>query len=116
MSVIWEKYCACVVIALVYSKNTIVPVLGHFPAFQKALGARYIIDSLYDLLRVVVNFKSFSLLFKTRRNKVYTQAVFHFNRIVAKRSLFHCFLNSDFKIGRTNDMEHMDTMEYAMFR
>ena len=35
------------------------------------------------------------------------KAVFHFSRIVAKRTVFHCF------VIWTNDM---DTIEYATFR
>ena len=35
------------------------------------------------------------------------KTVFHFNRIVGKRSVFHCFVNT---LAKTNDI---DTMEYA---
>ena len=38
------------------------------------------------------------------------KAVFHFNRILTKRSVFHCFVNTQ-NIS-TNDM---DTIEYATF-
>ena len=38
------------------------------------------------------------------------KAVFHFNRILAKRSVLHCFVNTQ-NIS-TNDM---DTIEYATF-
>ena len=57
------------------------------------------------VIRLKSGFYTLSLIFVIK-------AVFHFSRIVAKRSASHCKLFDDYS-SRTNDI---NTIEYATFR